>query len=387
MSRNRGGGAALAVVLLLSASLRPAVTSVGPLLPDVGASVGADALELGVLGAIPLLAFALCSPFGARLARAKGIEGALLLAMAVLTAGILVRSLGGVTGLWVGTAVAAGAIGIANVVTPVLVKRDFLRPAMATAAFTAALSGSAALASGTAVPLARWLGGWREALAVWALLSASCVVVLARHARRNALVRTDVRVVDATVRRRLWRSPVAWRVTVFFGLQSMTFYTFVTWLPTIEQTMGIPSASAGWHLLLYQVLGAAAGLGIGLIMEGRHDHRLAAVLVSLPVAVASVGLMVHPGLVLLWVALAAAGAGSALTVALTLVVVKAGSADETAALSGMAQSFGYLIAALGPLSAGAAVRFIGWSHVLLVVAGIAGVQVVLSLWVGRDETI
>lgn len=386
MSRSRGG-VALVVVLLVSASLRPAVTSVGPLLPDIGASVGADALALGVLGAIPLLAFSMCSPFGAGLVRARGVEGALLVAMAVLTAGILVRSFGGVAGLWMGSAVAAGAIGIANVVTPVLVKRDFARAAVATAAFTAALSGSAALASGTAVPLARWLGGWREALAVWAVLSATCVVILARRARANALLRPDIKVVDPSIRRTVWRSPVAWRVTAFFGLQSMTYYTFVTWLPTIEQSFGIDSATAGWHLLLYQVLGAACGLAIGFVMDGRTDHRTAVVLVSLPVVIAAVGLIAYPGLALVWIMLASAGAGSALTVALTLVVVRAKNPEEAAALSGMAQSLGYLIAALGPLSAGAAARFLGWSHVLLVVAAVASVQVLISGWVGRDQTV
>lgn len=379
---------AVVSVLLVAACLRPAITGVGPLLGEIGADFAMSALVLGLLGAVPLLAFAVFSPLAGSVARGWGIEAALLASLVVLVLGTLLRSVGGATGLWLGTAVLGGAVAIGNVLTPALVKRDFRKPAIATAAFAATLSGFAAVGSGVAVPLSDALGGWAAALAVTAVLPALGVLVWVVRMR---LVRTPADAaphqLDRSAVRAVWRSPVAWRVTLFFGLQSATFYITVTWLPTIEHVLGVSPTAAGLHLLVYQVVGSAAGFAIGFLMEGRTDQRLAAASVSVPVIVAMLGMVAAPQLVLLWVVLAAAGAGSALTVALTLVVLRSDSAAQTAALSGMAQSVGYLIAALGPVGAGAVAEHLGWNAVLVAVALIATTQTFLSLRVGRPETI
>jgi CP family cyanate transporter-like MFS transporter len=181
------------------------------------------------------------------------------------------------------------------------------------------------------------------------------------------------------------RSSAAWKATAFFGLQSMTFYTVITWLPSIEVAQGTSADAAGWHQLVYQLLGSAAGFGVGFLTGGKHGLRLSAVLVSLPVVVAALGLATFPDLVLLWIMLLAAGAGGALTVALTIIVVSAESGGQVTALSCMAQSFGYLIAAVGPLGGGALASVADWTTVLWAVAAVAGVQLVISLRIGRKN--
>ncbi|MCW2756675.1 MAG: transporter [Nocardioidaceae bacterium] len=377
----------LASVLLVAACLRPAITSVGPLLGTIGHDLGLNAFALGLLGAVPLLMFAGFSPLAGWVGRRLGIEAAVLAALVALVVGMVVRSLGGVAGLWVGTALAAAAVAVANVLAPALVKRDFRRPAIATAAFATTLSAFAATSSGVAVPLAHALGGWREGLLAWVALPLLVIPLwmVRMRLRPGPVVRAEE--LDPAALRRMWRSPIAWQVTVFFGLQSGGFYTIVTWLPSIEQHVGVGATTAGLHLLLYQVIGSAAGLVIGMQMEGRADQRLAAVAVSLPVVVAMVGLVALPSLVVVWVVLAAFGAGSALTVALSLVVLRTTTTRETATLSGMAQSVGYLIASVGPLGAGALAHALGWNAVIAGVAVVAVVQTVLSLWAGRATVI
>lgn len=374
---------ALTGVLLVAACLRPAITSVGPLLDQIGLGTGLGHSWLGLLGAVPLLMFASCSLFATSAAQPRGMEAAVLGALVLLGVGIVVRSAGGPVGLWIGTAVAGGAVAVANVLTPALVKRDFAKPTLVMAAFASTLSGFAAIASGTAVPLSHWLGGWREGLAFWLVLPLAVAPLWAwRMIRLRSPTSLEPRLHPDAVRR-MWRSPIAWQVTLFFGLQSGTFYTVVTWLPSVEHAFGVTAEAAGLHLLLYQVLGSACGLALGALMERHRDQRLAAVAVSLTVVVAMLGMALAPRLVVLWVVIASGGAGPALTVALALVVLRTSTSEEAAALSGMAQSVGYLIAAAGPVVAGLIADMAGWTMVLVCAATIAIAQTVLGLWAGR----
>lgn len=382
---------ALLTTVLVAAALRPAVTSVGPLIQDIGTDLQVSEVGLGILGAIPLVGFGVCSLLAAPLLRRRGLEGALVAAMLLMATGIILRSVGGVGGLWTGTLLAAGAIGVGNVLLPVLVKRDFARAAVATAVATTSLTVFAAVASGVAVPLARLLGGWQQSLAVWSLVPLLCVaVLLGRSARGSGAPAAETEATpgappqDGLARMRsLLTSRTAWSTTLFFGLQSMTFYVVVTWLPSIEASHGTSAGTAGWHLLIYQLLGSAAGFAIGFLIEGRWELRTAAVAVTAPVGVAALGLAAAPGLIAVWLVLLAVGAGGALTVALTYVVVGAESGDQITALSTMAQSVGYLIAALGPLGAGALAHHFDWDTVLHAVAAVAAVQLILALRIRR----
>jgi CP family cyanate transporter-like MFS transporter len=178
---------------------------------------------------------------------------------------------------------------------------------------------------------------------------------------------------------------MAWLVTAFMGVQSTCFYVLVTWLPTIERRLGVPPAVAGLHLFLFQVAGLLAGLGIPFLL--RHaDQRLGAVAASVPVVIATFGLILAPQVVLLWALLAGAGQGASLVVALSLISLRGGTAAETTRLSGMAQSLGYLLAATGPIAAGAlAERTGGWTAPLALVGALGAVQVVVGLFAGRHR--
>lgn len=379
-------GLALMSIMLVSACLRPAITSVGPLLDDIGQDTGLSSLRLGLLGALPLVMFAVLSPFSGLLGRLRGAEVALAGALVGLLGGSLLRSTAGLVGLWLGTALIGAAVAVANVLTPGLVKRDFGRPALATAMFTTVLSGAAAIASGSSVPIAEVLGGWRPGLVVWALLPAVVLPLWwVRMARTGGTDKTEV--IDRGALRVVMRSPVAWQVATFFGLQSLIFYTLVTWLPTVEQSFGASPTTAGLHLLVFQLVGLPMGLAVGFLMERRADQRVAAISVSVPVAVAMVGLAVEPGWALLWVTVGSTGTGSSLAVALALVLHRTEQAAHTTALSGMAQSVGYLIACTGPIAAGEIASRVGWRAVLLVLAGVAITQTVVSLWAARSSTI
>ena len=186
--------------------------------------------------------------------------------------------------------------------------------------------------------------------------------------------------------RSVWRSAVAWQVSLIMATQGLTYFMLVTWLPTIEVSLGVDPVTAGWHSFLYQIVGIAAGLGVTPFMRGRRDHRAVGVVISLLLIVAILGLLLAPELLVLWLVVAGLSGGSSLVLALALVGERSPSAADAGRLSGMAQSVGYLLAAAGPWGAGVLFAATGsWTYPLVAVIAVAGVQLVLSLLAGRDR--
>jgi MFS transporter, CP family, cyanate transporter len=348
-SRARGVLLVLGIVLL-AANLRPALTSVAPLIGEIRADTGISNGVAGLLTALPLLAFGLLSPIAPRLARRVGTEGVLLASMFVLAAGILLRSSGTVATLFLGTAVLGAAIGIGNVLLPSIVKRDFPEhTGLMTSTYSSALAISAAIAAGVSYPIAEQTDiGWRMTLALWALLALVAAVAwlpLTRSApSANASAATSYEAGS------LWRSVLAWQVTLFMGLQSLGYYVTLTWLPEIlQEEAGMSASRAGWMLALAQAVGIAS-MFLAPVLADRRPSQRGVVVASVTVAGAgSLGLLLSAGTATtLWVVLLGLGQGACFSLALTFFALRAPDSGSTAALSGMAQSAGYLLAAVGP---------------------------------------
>ncbi len=260
-------------IALLAANLRSALTVVPPLIGQVRTDAGVSNGAAGLLTALPLLAFGVLSPFAPRLARRFGTERALLASLLVLAAGVLLRSAGSVAALFLGTAVLGAAITVGNVLLPGLVKKKFpARAGLMTALYTTVLGVSAALAAGASFPIANQTGlGWRGSLALWtipALVAAVAWIPQLRTARAaNAPARTP-RVVGG-----LWRSSLAWQVTVFMGLQSLAYYVALTWLPEILREEGMSAARAGWMLALSQAVAILTMFLAPVIASRRPSQR------------------------------------------------------------------------------------------------------------------
>ncbi|WP_168207320.1 MFS transporter [Microlunatus elymi] len=436
MPKHRGGRAALAVIglLLVAACLRSAITSVGPVLDQIGAATGLGSGALGLLAALPLLAFAGMSPLSHLAARRFGTDRMVLVSLGVLAVGLLLRSLPVPGLLWFGTLAIGVGIAVGNVLVPAVVKRDFpTHISRLTGSYTATMNTFAALASGLSVPIAAWaVGGWRTAIGIWIIPAALALIVWAARMRwvpggdssvrgragvalsgavdvdhgrpDHAAADSDVdheevghsgrsvagrRVADpsATVRP-MWRSALAWQVTLHMGLQSTVFYTLVNWLPSIEADRGVSAATSGAHLFIYQLVGIGAAFGVSLLMNRRHDQRGIAVLVVSPMIIALLGMLLLPQLVVVWVILAGMTSGSSITLALALIGLRTADASATARLSGMAQGLGYLLAAGGPIAAGAIRGLTGsWLPEIILLLALTVAQGTFGVLAGRNRTI
>jgi CP family cyanate transporter-like MFS transporter len=170
------------------------------------------------------------------------------------------------------------------------------------------------------------------------------------------------------------------------GLQATVFYTLVTWLPSIESDQGVAPGTAGTHLFAYQAVGIFAALAVGALMARRPDQRGVAVMITVPILIALAGLIIAPGMILGWAMLAGLTSGSSIAVALALIGLRSRNAYDAARLSGMAQSMGYLLAAGGPIAAGALREATGsWQPVIIVLIMITLGQAAFGALAGRNR--
>lgn len=375
-----------ALIFLVALNLRPALTSLGPLLPQIGPDLQINAGVQGLLGSVPLLTFAVVSPLVHFLSRRIGMERAILAAMLLLAGGMAIRSFAGVAGLWVGTIVIGTAIAIGNVLVPALTKRDYsAHISRATGVYAACISIGAAIAAAVAVPLSSIIG-WRGALSVWAIPALIAALLWLPRTRGFDPGEAPVTTRPLAVPVSVWRQPVAWLVTLFMGIQSTTFYVMVTWLPTIEVTAGATGTRAGLQLFIYQFTGFLGSLLVPRIMRRADSQLTAAVTSSGSVLVGVTGILLAPQWSSLWVVFLGLGGGGALVVSLAMISLRGRTADETTQLSGMAQSMGYLLAAVGPVLAGVLTEVTGqWRAALMALILLGLVQLGVAFAVGKDR--
>jgi MFS transporter, CP family, cyanate transporter len=374
-------------IVLLAANLRPALTGVAPLIGQIRTDTSVSNGIAGLLTTLPLLAFGLLSPVAPRLARRVGLERTLLASLLVLAVGILLRSAGTVVALFLGTAILGAAIVVGNVLLPGLVKQEYPeRAGLMTSVYSTALGISAALAAGVSVPVAQLTDvSWRGSLALWALPALLAAVAWVPELRRshrpeNSSVQTPHGVSG------LWRSTLAWQVTLFMGLQSLAYYVTLTWLPEILREEGVSAARAGWMLALSQAV-AILTMFLAPVIAGRRPSQRGVVVGA--VALSGSGTL---GLLLLgniggvlWVVLLGLGQGACFSLALTFFALRAPDSQHAAALSGMAQSVGYLLAAVGPSLFGV-LRDVthAWTVPLVLLLAITVCLLIAGLGAARD---
>jgi len=374
----------IAGILLIAANLRAPVTGVAPLLDLLRDHFHLSAGAAGLLTTLPLLGFALMSPAAARLGQRHGLGQTLFVAMLVLFTGILLRSSGPLIALFAGTALIGGAIAVGNVLLPALVKRDFPdHVTTLTAAYALTMGIAAGLVSAVASPLSG-LGhnGWDIALASSAVLVWVTLLVWWPQVRAQARTAPPAHTA-APLAKSLWRYALAWQVTLFFGLNSLVYYVIISWLPAMLHEAGFSAARTGTLHGVLQIASALPGLVLIPLLRQREDLRGAAVAVTLLALIGLAGLLLAPAWSLLWCIAYGFGAGAGIILALAFVSLRSASVGTAAALSGMAQCLGYLLAASGPVLTGLLHDASGsWAPILWLCMGCATIQAVLGLYAG-----
>lgn len=360
-----GRALVLAGILLSALNLRTAVTSLTPLLDLLSVQFGFGPAVVGLFGMLPSAAFAAFGVATPRIAHRIGLEQAALLSMALAAAGLAARAFAaGVPTLMAGCIVALAGMGMGNVVLPPLVKRYFpRRVGTVSALYLTLLQLGTIVPALLAVPLAGAVG-WRLSLGVWTLpaLAAGLVWlgVLWRERRHDPVLAAvhdgAVRADDAApelaqpaVRLRPWRSPLAWGMTLMFGMTSLITYSMFTWLPTLMTEAGASPAFGGTMVALFAALGLGSALAMPAVAVRMRNPFPLVVACALAYAVAFPGLLLAPmAAPVLWVVLLGIGP-STFPLSLTLINLRTRTPAGSATLSGFMQGVGYTLACAGPI--------------------------------------
>lgn len=378
------GLGAIAGILMIATTMRAPITSVGPVLEAIRSDVGLSVSAAGALGMLPLLAFAVVSPLAPVLGRSLGLERALGLALLVLVAGGSLRSAPGIPALFSGTALVGVGIGLVNVLLSGLIKRDHPgRVTAFTGLYTTTMTAFAMIGSGIAVPIADQVaGGWRTSLGLWAVVGLFALFAWTLRLRSASAPLPR----NPTGGREHWRSPLAWQLTAFIGLQAFGFYVSVSWLPTILHSYGISPAGAGWHLALMQFTGLLASASCARVLRRLPDQRLFGAAAAMLGAASYLGFVLAPQFAGLFSASLGFSQGAGITLALSFFALRARHDHQAASLSGMGQSVGYLLAAFGPLLIGLLRDHSrGWTLPLVALTVLCGLQTLVAVGAGRNR--
>ncbi|MGX5717286.1 MFS transporter [Arthrobacter sp. MAHUQ-56] len=347
-------------LVLIGLNLRSVFSSFSAVLPEVTSQAGLPGWSVVVLTTVPVTLLGVFAPLAPVLARRFGAERVLLGAMALLTSGLLLRPVdtGAVAGggaghlpaLLVGTAACGAAIALCNVLLPGLVKRDFPhRLGLMGGLYTTAICASAALGAGFTYPVYTATGEWTAALWIWALPAGVVLLLFLPVAVRQGSIRHQA-VRDGV---NVWRSSVAWQVTIFMVLQAMMSFSGFAWLAPILRERGVDGATAGLIVAVCIVLQMLGSLFAPALAARFRDQRAINTVVALMTGSGFVLSILGPlDLVWVWAGLLGLGQGSLTAAALTLIMLRTRDGHTAAHLSGMMQGVGYGLGSTGTLMVG-----------------------------------
>ena len=374
-------------ILMIATTLRVTFTGAAPLLDMVRDALSLSTAQIGILTTLPLLAFAVVSPLAAGIARRFGTERSLFGALLIICAGIALRSAGHAAFLYIGTAIIGCGIAMGNVLLPSLLKRDFPgQVAKLTGAYSLTMGVAAALGSVMGVPIALHGFGWSGAMLSLMIFPLLALIVWLPQLGSSTVMNLSGN--PALHSRGIWSSPLAWQVTLYLGINSLVYYVIIGWLPSILISHGYNEAEAGSIHGILQLATAIPGLFVGLILSRLKDQRGIAALMALLWCMATLGLWLLPAFSIFWVSLGGFGSGAAMILGLSFIGMRTGSAHQAAALSGMAQCVGYLLAAFGPPVMGKIHDITGsWAIPLLGCALLSVVMGIFGAYAGRQKEI
>lgn len=390
-NHTKAGWLLLIGVILVGANLRVPITSVGALISFIRDDLSISNAVAGMITTLPLLAFAVLSPFAPKIANRIGMEWTIAMSLALLVVGIIIRSITGIGFLFLGTLFVGLAIAIGNVLIPGIIKMSFpLKIGLMTGIYAVFMNIFGALGSGLSVPMSSAGGmGWQGALGIWALLAIVSLLVWMPQLRKQKQQVSPKADTEAKEKNSLWRSPIAWSVTLFMGGQSLAFYTLIAWMPDMLHSIGYSAGTAGWMVFLMQFALIPTTFVVPVIAEKLKNQVGLAIGAAAFFIIGFAGLLQgSTALVPLWAIMLGIAGGSGFSLSMLFFTIRTKDGKEAAELSGMAQSFGYLLAAVGPVLVGTLHDVSdGWTMPILFLIVISVVILISGVVSGKEGTI
>src|SRR5699024_3339263 len=382
----------LTAIIITAFNLRPALTSIGPVIGLIRDDVGLSNWSVGIITSLPLLAFSVISPLAPKVGNAYSNEKAILIGLILLAFGILIRSFDSITLLYFGTFFTGIGIAFCNVLLPAIIKEKFPDTlSTMTGIYSIAMGIMAASASSLSIPIADGIGlGWKAALIFWIIPVLIGIVIWFYLLPKNNMGYRLTQKETFSRNSRIMKSVLAWQIAVFMGFQSFLFYVTISWLPEILHDYGASISTSGWMLSFIQLIGLPISFLVPFFAGKSRSQWIYVVLLSFFGISGYSGLLIGNSYSVMIISVVSIGIyiGGIFPLALTLIGLRARNAREASMLSGMAQSIGYLLAAIGP-------TFIGylydisnsWTLPLIVIISVGFIVMVLGSLSGRNKFI
>lgn len=378
----------LCAMVLLATNMRAPIVALGSIAPVVQEALNISETQIGWLGAVPMLTFAVGALIAPTIGKRFGLENTLIAMIGVLTVGMIIRT---VIPTWIGflggTLLLTLAIGFANTLAaPVIKQRTPKHIPLITGLFSLTMTVTAGIVAGVVLPLSEQVG-WQWALGGWSILGIFAIVIWIFLRLRLGSSSHQAVALPASNSSdiSMWRTPFAWQIAVFMGLQSLLFYTVASFLPSIWVSQGLSAVKAGQMGSVFQFMAPIAILSLTwLVNRGRPIQALAVFAAVLNV----IGILgvtyFSTDLAWLWSGLMGIGCSAIFTLSMMLFSMRTYTTNQSSELSGMAQAVGYLVAFFGPLGTGWLHEATGnWDLALLVMLILMIANVIIAWMVSR----
>ncbi|RDU65013.1 MFS transporter [Helicobacter sp. MIT 14-3879] len=337
------------ILISIAINLRMPITSLGPIIEDIKSHYAISSSLAGFLTSIPIILFGSISFIVGYFSSKK----AMLIALCLITIGILTRSYLGLIGLFAGMALLGSGISIANVLLPSFVKEKFPRKTTSMMSlYSLTLNISSILGIWIALPLVK-IFGLKNAMALCVIFGIIALILYTPQIKNHRILRGKNKV---KTNKNLFLSSSAWKITIFMGLQSFMAYSTFAWYASIIASKGYSQEYGSNILLLSQFVATPVSL-FGPLIFGylREKYRVFYMAFLCILYILGYGiLLIGNNEIILYISAIALGIpmGGVFGIALLFITIKAQTTPIAAKLSSMAQGFGYLIASSGPFIIG-----------------------------------
>ncbi|ERK59366.1 transporter, major facilitator family protein [Gemella bergeri ATCC 700627] len=372
-------------IIVLGMLLRTPITSVGAISGNLKQLLNINNTMVGFITTIPLIAFALFSSAVIKISHKTGLEKTILLAAIITTLGLTLRFYLNTPIFFLATFIIGLGITVGNVLLPGLTKKYFPENlGVMTGFYAVVMTISASIAAGISYPIASSNiinEKFSTALAVniWLVVAVVNVIIYSAISKGK---KVEVFENEEKVNKNLLKNLKLWAITISMGLQSALFYCSVSWFAEIMISKGFSPEIAGLLLSISQFAQFPSTFLVPIMADKLRNKMIIPVTITVGYIVALLGIIItnaNFSLMAIWVIIYALAGGGSFSYVMYLFSAKSKNEKESATVSGLAQSGGYLIAAVFPPLLGYIRDISNWNialYVLLVTAGILFVSLI-----------
>lgn len=332
-------------ILLVGANLRAPITSIGVALPDIKHDLAMSNSAVSVITVVPLIAFAIVSLFAAKTSNRFGLEKTIFVALWLILIGVIVRSVIGISWLYIGTVLIGIGIGFGNVLAPAVIKAKFpLHIGIMTGYYTVVMNVFGGLSSYGTAPLVK---AFNYNIAISVIGVITLITIIIWIFQLNTKQDTTASVPQESVN--VWKSPLSWQITMLMGGQSLIFYSLINWLPAYLSQNGMSINEAGMYLSIMEIAIIPLTFITPIFATKMKSQFLLTFLTGVCFVIGVSIMLFKPEFALISTVLIGVASGIAFGLVNTFFSLRTEHSQTSAKLSGMAQSVGYIFAAVGPL--------------------------------------